>query len=62
MLLIPSKVSAHVRFLLFGFNDSDYHSLAQEICQVLSSLLPLKLRYGTLEMVLRKWFPILSPL
>ncbi|CAF1714938.1 unnamed protein product [Brassica napus] len=33
MLMIPSKVSSHVRFLLMEFNDSDYHSLAQEICE-----------------------------
>ncbi|KAF8048219.1 hypothetical protein N665_2608s0005 [Sinapis alba] len=33
MLMNPSKVSGHVRFLLMEFNDSDYHSLAQEICE-----------------------------
>ncbi|KFK30583.1 hypothetical protein AALP_AA6G000600 [Arabis alpina] len=34
MFTSPSKVANHVRFLLTEFNDSDYHSLAQEICQL----------------------------
>ncbi|VVB06763.1 unnamed protein product [Arabis nemorensis] len=33
MIISPSKIAAHVRFLLMEFDDSDYRSLAQEICQ-----------------------------
>lgn len=53
MLMIPSKVSSHVRFLLMEFNDSDYHSLAQEICEVLS--LSLLFRLCVYDSISRGW-------
>uniref|UniRef100_A0A1J3EG21 CCR4-NOT transcription complex subunit 1 n=1 Tax=Noccaea caerulescens TaxID=107243 RepID=A0A1J3EG21_NOCCA len=34
MLMIPSKVAGHTRFLLDSFSDSDADSIAQEICQL----------------------------
>lgn len=34
MLMIPSKVAGHTRFLLESFNGSDVDSIAQEICQL----------------------------
>ncbi|VVA89571.1 unnamed protein product [Arabis nemorensis] len=33
MLMIPSKVAGHTRFLLDSFTDSDADSIAQQICQ-----------------------------
>lgn len=38
MLMVPSKVAGHTRFLLESFNGSDVDSIAQEICQVNLSL------------------------
>ncbi|CAH2039394.1 unnamed protein product [Thlaspi arvense] len=37
MLMIPSKVAGHTRFLLEGFHDSDVDSAAQEICQLVDN-------------------------
>ncbi|WZZ84220.1 hypothetical protein YC2023_104792 [Brassica napus] len=34
MLMVPSKVAGHTRFLLESFNGSDVDSIAQEICQL----------------------------
>ncbi|KAL0732249.1 hypothetical protein Bca4012_008458 [Brassica carinata] len=34
MMMIPSKVAGHTRFLLESFNGSDVDSIAQEICQL----------------------------
>ncbi|CAH8358576.1 unnamed protein product [Eruca vesicaria subsp. sativa] len=34
MLMNPSKVAGHTRFLLESFNDSEVDSIAQEICQL----------------------------
>ncbi|KAL1217144.1 hypothetical protein V5N11_021478 [Cardamine amara subsp. amara] len=34
MLMIPSKVAGHTRFLLQSFNDSDVDSVSQEICEL----------------------------
>ncbi|KAF8103354.1 hypothetical protein N665_0188s0292 [Sinapis alba] len=37
MLMIPSKVAAHTRFLLETFTDSDVDSIAQEISQLVDN-------------------------
>lgn len=34
MVMNPSKVAGHTRYLLESFNDSEVDSIAQEICQV----------------------------
>ncbi|KAJ0255219.1 CCR4-NOT transcription complex subunit 1 [Hirschfeldia incana] len=37
MLMVPSKVAGHTRFLLQNFTDSDVDSIAQEICQLVDN-------------------------